>query len=295
MSTASSDTVPAGRVISQQPAGGASVAPGASVALVVSTGVATVSGYLDFDGVNDRVVVPSSTSLRLANAVTVEAWIRPRTIPTNKDQDRVVRKGANYELTISTGDTGCAGGTTRSCAMARHHCRQRQPHRGGVLTPGLWHHVAGTYNGSSFVLYVNGNLVASRSRSGVMALGTTPLVIGNHDGGARGLDGGIDTVAVWSRALSAGEIQARAAAAPLSGGETGLAGHWRFDEASGQAALDAGPNANPAPSAPAAPATTRIRPDRLPGPRRSWYRMSPDSRRRRRRRNSTRPVWRWAE
>ncbi len=117
VSTASSDTVPAGRVISQQPAGGASVAPGASVALVVSTGVATVSGYLDFDGVNDRVVVPSSTSLRLANAVTVEAWIRPRTITidTGTAQDRVVRKGGNYELTISTGDTSCAGGTAATC------------------------------------------------------------------------------------------------------------------------------------------------------------------------------------
>ena len=136
VSTASSDTVPAGRVISQQPAGGASVAPGASVALVVSSGVASVSGYLDFDGGNDRVVVASSTSLRLANAVTVEAWIRPRTIATNTSQDRVVRKGNNYELTISTGDTGCVSGTSGHVQWRATIAGTNSRICGGVLTRG---------------------------------------------------------------------------------------------------------------------------------------------------------------
>jgi hypothetical protein len=114
---------------------------------------------------------------------------------------------------------------------------------GGVLTPGVWHHVAGTFNGTTFALYLNGNLVASRTRNGAMALSTTPLVIGNIDAGNRGFDGGIDAVAVWSRALTAGEIQDRVSEA-LSGSANGLAGYWSFDEASGQTVLDASPNSN---------------------------------------------------
>ena len=54
VTTASSDTVPAGDVISQNPAGGASVAPGTAIDLVVSSGPAAVEGDLDGDGDVDR-------------------------------------------------------------------------------------------------------------------------------------------------------------------------------------------------------------------------------------------------
>jgi hypothetical protein len=64
--------------------------------------------YLQFDGVDDRVV---AGDIDPQGGMTLEAWIRPETISNNSNQDRVVSKSSNYELTISTGDTGCGFGT----------------------------------------------------------------------------------------------------------------------------------------------------------------------------------------
>jgi beta-lactam-binding protein with PASTA domain len=243
VSMTSSDTVPEDHVISQDPDGNGSAAPGASVSLVVSTGPATADRHLDFDGGNDVVTVPNSSSLRLANAVTVEAWIQPRTIANGSAQDRVVKKGSNYELHISTGDTGCAGGTSGHVQWRATIAGTNRRVCGGVLTPGQWHHVAGTYNGTDFSLYLDGIRVANIARSGSMALDTSPLLIGNIDAGTRGFDGAIDDVAVWSRALTATEIAARINQEP-GGGASGLAAFWSFNESSGQPVLDSTTNAN---------------------------------------------------
>jgi hypothetical protein len=63
--------------------------------------------YLSFDGQNDVAIVPSSAALSPTSQITVEAWINPATIAIDKNQDRAVSKIGSYELTISTGDTGC--------------------------------------------------------------------------------------------------------------------------------------------------------------------------------------------
>jgi len=47
VSVQSSDTVPAGEMVSQSPVGGASVAPGSAVGLVVSSGASNRTPVLD--------------------------------------------------------------------------------------------------------------------------------------------------------------------------------------------------------------------------------------------------------
>ena len=243
VTTASSETVAAGHVISQNPTAGSSVASGSGVALIVSIGPGTDGLFLNFDGANDRVVVPSTSSLRLTRAVTVEAWIKPDSVSNITALDRVVRKGSNYELTVSTGDTGCAGGTGGHVQWAATIGGANIRICGGSLALGKWHHLTGTFDGSVFALYVNGILAASTSRSGLMTVSKHNLVIGNNDSGQRGFDGGIDSVAVWNRALSASEIRDRVTQA-LAGSESGLAAYWSFNEPSGQTVFDATANAN---------------------------------------------------
>lgn len=238
-----SSDVAVGDVISQTVQAGSSVVAGTSVSIAVSDGPAAGGVYLDFDGTDDRVTVANASALRLSKSVTVEAWIRPRTIANSTALDRVVRKGNNYDLTVSTGDTGCEPGTAGHVQWRATIAGVNKRVCGGLVFPGAWHHVAGTYNGASFDLYVDGTLVATMSRSGSIAVDSLPLVIGNHESASRAFDGGIDTVAVWKRALTSNEIQARMTSR-LTGSETGLVAWWSFDEATGQSIMDGSSKGN---------------------------------------------------
>lgn len=70
--------------------------------------------HLSFDGTNDIATIAAAIAPSPASQITVEAWIRPDSIATTNNQDRLVSKTGAYELTISTGDTGCRFGTRGS-------------------------------------------------------------------------------------------------------------------------------------------------------------------------------------
>lgn len=238
-----SDLIPVGHVVSHQPAGGSSVSPGADISLVISTGVATTASFLAFDGKDDVVTVKNSNSLRVATGVTVEARIRPRSIASNSAQDRILRKGTDYELMVSTSNSGCAGGTQGNIHWAVKLGGTVRRICGGSLALNQWQHVAGTFNGSTLAIYLDGVLVASTSRSGSISRGTTPLTIGNQKSLTRPFDGAIDDPAVWSRALSPTEVAARAAGNEPDS-QSGLVAYWPLNDGGGQVLQDASASSN---------------------------------------------------
>ena len=193
--------------------------------------------YLQFDGVDDRVV---AGDIDPQGGMTLEAWIRPETISNNSNQDRVVSKSSNYELTISTGDTGCGFGTAGDVQWRATIGGANARICGGQLQPGIWQHIAGTYDGVTFTLYVNGSPVATAARSGAMTANDLPLVVGNHPVNARPFHGGIDEVRIWGRALSQADVL-NYMNIELGGSESGLQAYYRFDEGSGQLAADSSP------------------------------------------------------
>ncbi len=199
--------------------------------------------YLNFDGSNDHVLVPDSASLDLKNAITVEAWIRPESISSTKQQNRVVSKGIEWELTISTGDTGTRYGTSGDVQWRAVIGGVDRRIGGGRLTPGTWHHIAGTYDGHTFALYVDGELVAQASRSGAIAANNLPLCIGDHPTLSRCFDGDIDEVRIWNYARSGEQIR-QAMETELTGTEAGLVAYFKLNEAQGQSAADSGPYGN---------------------------------------------------
>ena len=76
------------------------------------------------------------------------------------------------------------------------------------LTVNAWYHIAGTYDGSTMNIYVNGQLVGSASASGNINGYTGPLRLAANGSGGEVWNGKIDDVRVYSRALSQAEIQA---------------------------------------------------------------------------------------
>lgn len=101
-----------------------------------------------------------------------------------------------------------------------------------------WVHYLGVYDGETIVLYVDGRLTASQSAPGRIPKADAPLMIGAASPGLRVLDGQIDDVRVWSRALDADE------AARVARRETvadGLLAQWTKDSLRGETWLSAGP------------------------------------------------------
>jgi RHS repeat-associated protein len=75
------------------------------------------------------------------------------------------------------------------------------------LPTNTWSHVAGTWDGSTLRVYVNGTPVASRAVNGTLTNTTYPLRIGGNSLWGEYLAGRIDEVRVYNRALSQFEIQ----------------------------------------------------------------------------------------
>jgi hypothetical protein len=80
------------------------------------------------------------------------------------------------------------------------------------LANGSWHYLAATRGGGSMSLYVDGALVATGLINGNITYATTPgfdVELGAYLtlGTSRGLDGLIDEVTIYERALSGSEIQ----------------------------------------------------------------------------------------
>jgi hypothetical protein len=97
---------------------------------------------------------------------------------------------------------------------------------------GKWTHLAGSYDGKTIRLYVNGVLDASKDKPGkAQCTAQTPLAIGGQFGGNAGtnelINGLIDEACIYNRALSEDEIAQNMNAEGLALNSTGkLAFTW---------------------------------------------------------------------
>ena len=106
--------------------------------------------------------------LRVTKAVTIAAWIRPESGRPYGEASYIVSKGewnSAYSLGLSTGKLRMAIGS-------------RFAQTPTPLAPGTWHHVAGTFDGRSIKVFVDG--VESRHASSAAA-----------DGAASGVEGSV--------------------------------------------------------------------------------------------------------
>jgi YD repeat-containing protein len=84
-----------------------------------------------------------------------------------------------------------------------------------AVVAGQWYHIAVVREGSTARLYLNGTQAAQASGIGSIAASSAPLWIGERVGPQTfPMNGGIDEVGVWTRALTATEVAALAVAPP---------------------------------------------------------------------------------
>lgn len=231
--------------------------------------IGKVGQALNFDGVNDYVGVADSNSLDMTANWSVATWVKFDSFYTgNCENNAIINKGHDglngfYGLDITEPDELC--GPTTGAKQASFSIRFSDGTSAGVsgntqnLTTGIWYHLVGTYDGTSLKIFLNGVQDGSTSVSGkTVAANTDLLYFGKMNNGSfpYWVDGSIDDVRIYNRALSATEVQALYAlgdadkinssmAQPQGTGrlDSGLQSYWSLDENTGTTTTDASTNA----------------------------------------------------
>jgi hypothetical protein len=179
-------------------------------------GAAHVAGKfgnaLAFDGIDDKVLIPESASLKPA-AVTVEGWVRSSTSPGPVRY--IVAQGARTCEAASYGlYTGAGGGLAFYVSTDNATLFSVSPEAPATVWDGSWHHVAGTYDGAAVRLYVDGVQVGTGTPTTISigyGLPNPNGLLGSFGGTCDpelAYRGNLDEPRVWQRALSGQEIAA---------------------------------------------------------------------------------------
>jgi hypothetical protein len=183
------------------------------IALFTFAGLSAVpasaqNNALDFDGVDDIASVAGASALIAgASGLSITCWVYPRNVtPAFPDLDGIVGfrndiDGDFYLLHIDPAN-GVEGAFTNSAGTTFT-----------ISAPALivnqWQHLALVYDGAFLTLYRNGVALANTPASGIITNPTIPLLIGDlySAGNHFFLDGRLDEVTVWTRALTEPELE----------------------------------------------------------------------------------------
>ena len=207
---------------------------------------------LDFDGVDDWVdcsggggAKVSASSLSLpTTAITVEAWVKPGVYNTWDAIVSFLQDNGSFErgwdLELRSGNK--FGFTLKSTGTSALTYMET----GKSFEVDEWYHIAGTYDGTTMKLYVNGILEASStSQSGDIDYDDSWLAIGMYkdDNEALATDAQIDEVRIWDMARSESQIR-EYMCQKLTGSESGLVSYFQLNDGTGTTATDMGPAGN---------------------------------------------------
>lgn len=160
---------------------------------LISTGY---SAY--YDGAGGYTAVSSSSALNPTNAISLEAWVRPDTLPSSST---IIRKDSQYLLRLQSNGAVVfrvwIGGVIREASTPA-----------GTVAAKTIYHVVATYNGTSQIIYVNGIAKVTRAQSGLIGTSVNPLTLGaSSSGGIYDLlTGRIDEAAIYNVALTASAV-----------------------------------------------------------------------------------------
>jgi hypothetical protein len=238
------------------------VSPG-SVWAARPAGIEATGFALQFDGANDYVTFGQAASLGLAQ-FTLEGWIKR----TGNGATTTTGTGGVTAVPLITKGRGEGDNSNLDMnyflgiqASTNYLCADFEEGAGGS-TPGLnhpicgstaipansvWRHVAATYSGTSWALYLDGAAQGTLSvgqplRSDSIQHAGIATAMTSTGAPAGFFTGVMEEVRIWNRALTQAEIQGNMYQAMTSG--SGLVARWGLDDGTGTTADDAVGTAN---------------------------------------------------
>jgi subtilisin-like proprotein convertase family protein len=173
-----------------------------------------VGTAFNFNGAGAQVLINDEPNLRLTNSITVEQWVFQTS--QGSYQDPFAKWDAGnpswnqraYAITIDPSGfpyfAVCSNGTPTQASI----------YSASTIPLNKWTHLAGTYDGTSLKIFVNGILEGQEAYNQGIFPGTDTIGIGVINGGvAQGqytspFHGSVDETSIYQRALSGSEIQA---------------------------------------------------------------------------------------
>ncbi|TRX37771.1 FG-GAP-like repeat-containing protein [Flavobacterium restrictum] len=191
---------------------------------ICSISYSQLGAALDFDGVNDYVVLDTPPSI--SGSFTVEAWVNPTN--TYKTMHIVSTRDAgeySFDIQLKAGNTihadiGNGSSWLTTAADASYN-----------YTAGTWFHLAYVVTPIGYTIYANGNPIGTGTFSGTPLLmnGTHKLALGKNASEPTLYEGKIDEVRIWNRALQKCEILNNLNN-ELASGQTGLSVYYTFNQ-----------------------------------------------------------------
>jgi hypothetical protein len=151
-----------------------------------------------FDGVGDVVVAPGA-GIDGLQQLTIAAWVKHNSLPLGRIERYVTLNGEKAVLRYD-GENGPAQlHFYMRIDRQLHHIRVND-----VLQVGVFHHVAGSYDGAVMRLYLDGVEVGSLAVAGVVDAGGGVI----FSSPTETLDGLLDEIEIFDHALNASQVRA---------------------------------------------------------------------------------------
>jgi hypothetical protein len=171
---------------------------------------------LSFNGTfNQYATINSQTNLNMTDVVTVEAWIYPTAFAATSASGSIFCKhgwsSGEKGYVLRAGDpSGILSFNLAGDSLGTNVSWKHAESPAGSLTLNTWTHVAGTFDGTSVKVYVNGVLVGTTAFTGGIVPSAFRPRIGKMSDtvqvAQRFWNGLIDEIRVFHRALSQTEI-----------------------------------------------------------------------------------------
>jgi hypothetical protein len=176
----------------------------------VGQGVTGVDGFIsggrDFEGASRQYVnfpgTPGSAFIPVTNSpISLSCWVKPESIGTGATANRMIN------IHRGVGGSALAFGLGQSSKVNVYKPDGSVLPSAGALALGGWRHLAVTFDGAAFRLYLDGAFDNSHT-NGLDAGSTTTVKMGTFDGNGYFFDGLLDEMRVANVARSADWLRA---------------------------------------------------------------------------------------
>ena len=219
----------------------------------VGNGVSADNYSLNFDGVDDYLILPVNQTLFQANNedFTISSWFKINDDNTSAYYN-IFDTNVHTELTMGIANFASAGAQEQGRISLN---TGGVIDGGGTVTetvglswlPDIWYHIVLVNDSGNPRIYRDGiEIDQISSGSGTIdssLIGFESMRIAQMDQGSQYTHCRVGHFSIWNTALTQSEIQ-EYMSCPPTGSDTGLVGDWNFEEGSGTTAFDQTSNGN---------------------------------------------------